>query len=722
MGFIKRFDAQLLGYDFVNKEFLPDGKDEHYVRYQQKPKNGFRKLTGQEVDMLVRNGNMSDNWDTVLVDDPFNPGLVRNCIFYGLVRIGKLEPQCLEYHDLRLPVGLYNSMIISSDIGDNVAIHNVGYLSHYIIDSESMFFNIDEMETSNKAKFGNGIIKDGETEAQRLWMEICNENGGRKVLPFDGMLTSDAFIWSKYRGDKLLMDRLQEITESAYSSKRGTYGFVGRGCVIKNTSSIKDVNIGDSAYIKGANKLKNLTINSTEESPTQIGEGVELVNGIIGVGCKAFYGVKAVRFVMGVNSSLKYGARLINSFLGENSTISCCEVLNSLIYPSHEQHHNNSFLIAACIQGQSNIAAGATLGSNHTSRANDGEIVAKRGFWAGLSTTIKHNSKFASFTLLTKANYLHSINIELPFSLVANNEAANRLEIMPAYWWRYNMYALERNTWKFVKRDKRTSVGQRFEYSYLAPDSASEIASAVGKLYRYLAYDLGVDTTDEVACRVLVDKAIADGYNPSAIVVSSKGIEASSRGAAILRPVQGLAAYREMICYYALIAFRDYMKENGLGVDAILKLNSDGVCKEWLNVGGQIFCSSFIDDLKMMIKSGAYNSWDEIHQAYRSQDELYLRQRAEYAKYVYELLEGKKLDRKGLEALAEKGEQIALLVKKRVYDSRLKDYNDPFRMMVYESEEEMREVVGSIDDNDFIAQSEEQYQQTVADIKAFFRF
>ena len=61
MGFIKRFDAQLLGYDFVNKEFLPEGKDEHYIRYQQKEKNGFRKLTGQEVDMLVRNGNMSDN-------------------------------------------------------------------------------------------------------------------------------------------------------------------------------------------------------------------------------------------------------------------------------------------------------------------------------------------------------------------------------------------------------------------------------------------------------------------------------------------------------------------------------------------------------------------------------------------------------------------------------------------------------------------------------------
>ncbi len=721
MGFIRRFDAQLLGYDFIDKEFLPEGKDEHYIRYQQKPKNGYRKLTGQEVDMLVRNGNMSDNWDTVLVDDPFNPGLVRNCIFYGLVRIGKLEPQCLEYHDLRLPVGLYNSMIISSDIGENMAIHNVGYLSHYILDGESMLFNIDEMETSNKSKFGNGIIKDGETEAQRLWMEISNENGGRKVLPFDGMLTSDAYLWSKYRDDKELMQRFQDITESAYSTKRGFYGRVGKGCVIKNTSSIKDVNIGDSAYIKGANKLKNLTINSSEESPTQVAEGVEPVNGIIGYACKIFYGRKAVRFVMGVNSSLKYGARLINSFLGENSTISCCEVLNSLIFPSHEQHHNNSFLIAACVQGQSNIAAGATLGSNHSSRANDGEIVAKRGFWAGLSTTVKHNSKFGSFMLLTKANYQYSLNIDMPFALVGNNESKNRLEIIPAYWWRYNMYALERNTWKFVKRDNRQFVGQKFEYSYLAPDSISEILNAISKLYGWIAKEVNPNVGETDNLQAIAEKAIADGYDPSAILVSSAGIEASTRDVMIKKPVQAVFAYREMVKYYALISFVDYMNAYNVGLEAILGLDKTLINTCWVNVGGQVFKCSFIEDLKRKIRSNELNSWDEIHAAYRSQDESYLTDRAVYAKYALGEVFGQELTLKSLLRLGSDGIEIAGMVKDRVYQSRLKDYNDPYRKMVYDSDEEMNAVIGDIDDNDFIAQSELSYQHVLSDIKNLFK-
>ena len=139
---------------------------------------------------------------------------------------------------------------------------------------------------------------------------------------------------------------------------------------------IKDTRIGSDAYLKGATKIKNVTINSSAAAPTQIGEGCEIVNGIIGEGCRVFYGVKAVRFILASHSQLKYGARLINSYLGNNSTISCCEVLNSLIFPFHEQHHNNSFLVAATLKGQSNIAAGATIGSNHNSRGADGEMIA----------------------------------------------------------------------------------------------------------------------------------------------------------------------------------------------------------------------------------------------------------------------------------------------------------------------------------------------------------
>jgi hypothetical protein len=41
---------------------------------------------------------------------------------------------------------------------------------------------------------------------------------------------------------------------------------------------------------------------------------------------------------------------------------------------------------------------------------------------------------------------------------------------------------------------------------------------------------------------------------------------------------------------------------------------------------------------------------------------------------------------------------------KGIYDSRAKDYSNPFRKMVYETNEEMNKVLGRLEDNSFIQQ------------------
>src|SRR5690606_36759996 len=130
----------------------------------------------------------------------------------------------------------------------------------------------------------------------------------------------------------------------------------------------------------------------------------------------------------------------INSFLVDNSTISCCEVLNSLNFPAHEQHHNNAFLCASLVMGQSNMAAGATVGSNHNSRGADGEIIAHRGFWPGLCVSLKHNSRFASYTRIVKGAFRHELDVRLPFAIVSHDAANDCIVILPAYWFLYNIY------------------------------------------------------------------------------------------------------------------------------------------------------------------------------------------------------------------------------------------------------------------------------------------
>lgn len=731
MNQIKKIAIDQLGYSFIKE--LPKGKDEYYLRNQQN-RSGihYRSLTALEIEILVRNGNTSDDWTKLLVSNAFNPELVKNCSFFGLVRIGNLETTCLCFSDLTVPVGLYNSTIISADFGNNVAIHNVNYLSHYIIGDEVIISNVNELVTTNHAKFGNGILKKGESESVRIWLELCNENTGRKVLPFNGMTTADAYLWTRNRHDQALQEKFIELTEKQFDNKRGYYGKIGSRSVIKNCRIIKDTWIGTDAYLKGANKIKNVTINSNEVAKSQIGEGSELVNGIVGFGCRIFYGIKAVRFIMSDYSQLKYGARLINSFLGPNATISCCEVLNSLIYPAHEQHHNNSFLCAALVMGQSNIAAGATLGSNHNSRGADGEVIMGRGFWPGLCVSIKHNSIFPSFTILNKGDYNYELNIPIPFSLISIDYVKDELVVMPGYWLMYNFYALARNAWKYQDRDKRKNIDQFFEYDYLAPDSVNElikgrmiIAVAVAKaqlIKEKKSIQIDEDKLALLGCKLLTTKTKKEIDQLDVFV---EGFENSKRKTRLIKCYEAFTIFEKMIFMYGMDQLIIRLTQNGLkNLHTKIKgIKTSGATLEWMNIGGQLIPTKSVHNLLQQIKTNKLHSWDEVHQFYQLETDKYLAKKNAHALHCLEFIQGESisgLSVKKMNAWIDRYLEIKKEITNKIRSSREKDYTNPFRKMVYENQAEMDAVVGGLNDNSFIEQQEKELQkltQFIVEIK-----
>ncbi len=711
MNNIKKVPVSSLGYNFIPETHLPKGKNEYYLRnLQNRSGIAYRNLSSFEIEILVRNRNTSDNWNNILVSEQFNPDLVRNCKFFGLVRIGKLENIYLEFNSIRTPVGLYNSTIISCDFGDNVVIDNVNYMSHYIIGNEVLVLNVNEMANTNYSKFGNGIIKDGETESIRIWLELRNENGGRNVIPFSGMLPGDAYLWSQYRSDDLLLQKFKEFTEKQIETKRGFYGKVGDRTVIKNCKIIKDVWIGSDAYLKGANKIKNVTVNSDAARKSQIGEGCEIVNGIIGYGCRIFYGVKAVRFVMSSHSQLKYGARLINSYLGNNATISCCEVLNSLIFPGHEQHHNNSFLCAAIIMGQSNIAAGATIGSNHNSRAADGEIMANRGFWPGLCVSLKHNSKFASFTMLAKGDYASELNIKLPFALISNELHTDSLLVMPAYWQMYNMYALSRNAQKYIERDARTKKIQHIEFDYLAPDTINEIIEALAILETAVgtAY---FNSNKNIAVRKEAiqakGKELLQGNDViiDELEIFVTGFENSARKVKLLKTRKAYHTYVAMMEEYVLKNILQFLAQ-GNTIASLKTLSSKKTnINTWENVGGQLITKADVQTLLEKVKTNKIKTWSGVRDYYTKMGDQYIAQKLQHAISVgntFFEFKIKELTPSKHKQLKKRFYDIQVRNFEAIYESRLKDYNNPFKQMLYNTKQEMDKVVGSLKDNSFI--------------------
>jgi hypothetical protein len=695
--------------DYAPAEWEGYNRDEIRNSQSPWPVERWRHLHPDEIGILVNNQNTAANWNNLLVTDIFDPLLIRNNSFFGLVRIGNVRNIVLRHHDLNLLAGITNSLVVNCDIGDDCAIHNVQYISHYIVGDRCILFNIMEMNTTDHAKFGNGIIKKGESEAVRVWIDLMNESGSRKIMPFDGMLPADAWIWGKYRDDILLQQRLKEMTQNRFDSRRGYFGTIGNECVIKNSLTLKDLKIGPACYIKGANKLKNLTINSSDDEPSQIGEGVELVNGIIGYGCRIFYGCKAVRFILGNNSNLKYGARLINSFLGDNSTISCCEVLNSLIFPAHEQHHNNSFLVASVILGQSNIAAGATIGSNHNSRSNDSEIVAGRGFWPGLCISLKHSSCFSSFTLIAKADYPAELDIPLPFSLINNNVSTDQLEVMPAFWWMYNMYALVRNFEKFQARDNRKQKVQNIEFDFLAPDTVEEIFMAIRLLERWtakafqLAKGLPAETNGELLEKT-GRKLLSEKEDTIAgIEILGENMERSSRKVVIKKVHKAYHAYRDMMHHYAVKTLCDPSMVSDLTTfDSMLPSRNK---TQWVNAGGQIMAEQDMENLKEEIKAGTLSTWEDVHRRYDLLWEEYIekKQRHAYAILCW-LYDTDKILPKTWRKVLNKEKDILRFISDQVYISRKKDHQNPFRIKMYRNEEEMKATMGDIEENAFINQ------------------
>ncbi len=600
----------------------------------------YRNLTSEEIEILKSRGNRSEDWGKIHVGDIFDPECLYGNFFGGEIYLGALSKGTLHDGDLVLPEGIEFSMLRDCCIGEHCAIHNVKMLSGYTIGNSCLLFNIDEMTASRS------------DTADYTWLEPMNENGGRKILPFNGMTIGDAYMWARFRGEAKLMEKLEELTRKELKSQKGGYAWVGERCVIKNTKCIH-----------------NVAVNSSTDDKSRIEQCIMLSDGVIGFGCKLEYGIIAERFLLGEHVKLEYGLRLNDTVVGDNSTLARCEVGCNIIFPAHEQHHNNSFLIAALIMGQSNVAAGGTLGSNHNSRTADNEISAGRGFWPGLCVSLKHSSRFASYCLLAKGAYPAELNITLPFALVNNNAAKNCLEVMPAYWWMYNMYAMDRNSKKFAARDKRVYKAQHVEFDNLAPDTAEEIIIGRDLLHLW------------------TEEAYRDGKSE----ILAHGMEKGKRKTVILKAGEGYNAYRDMLVYYAMKTlepvFGQNLPDNGLA-------EGERVTR-WVNIGGQLVAESDMKALIADIESGKLDSWDAIHKRF---DILWENYPAEKQRHAYQVLchlsQKKSLDSSEWNNYLAEYKRIIQYVADQKVLSRKKDDENEFRKMTYWNDAEMHAVLG----------------------------
>ena len=361
------------------------------------------------------------------------------------------------------------------------------------------------------------------------------------------------------------------------------------------------------------------------------------------------------------------------------------------------------------------MAAGATIGSNHNSRSPDGEIQAGRGFWPGLCVSLKHNSKFASFTILAKGDYPVELNIPIPFSLVSNDVANDRLLVMPGYWFQYNMYALARNSWKYVARDHRITKKQLIEFGFLAPDTINEIITSItllqkltGKAYLKSTNDTARPGEEEI---IRIGKNLLEANDPivNELEIVSHEFENSSRKAVLIKVQNAYNQFKELITYNAVQQMIPFLADNSVKTIAQFQaqLPVKTSLSSWMNIGGQLILRSAIDKLLIQIVSNKVKTWDDVHSFYASNADQYPLEKLKHAAAALKEVHGislKKANITTINNLLQQSITTKEWMVKGIHDSRAKDYTNAFRKMAFNNIDEMNAVTGKLNDNSFIKQ------------------
>jgi hypothetical protein len=462
---------------------------------------------------------------------------------------------------------------------------------------------------------------------------------------------------------------------------------IGPGAAVISAGILSNVRIGPAALLEGPALLEDVTVRSSDELPAVIGSGVQLQRGVVGFGAEVSSGAIAVDFFIADGAAAELGVRLLHTVLGENSSVGCAEIQHAFIDPFHAQHHNNSFLIAARLRGQSNIAAGATIGSNHNSRAADGEILAGRGFWPALCSSVKHNSFFASYTLLAKAAYPAEMNVSLPFSLVSRDEQEGRLVIMPGYWFMYNMYALARNSAKYAGRDHRPADALRIETDFLAPDTAEELLRGISLLEEWIG-----------------PEGLAAGNEEHLLPAGT--VERSRQRPKILKASAGYRWYRRMLHLYGITALADWAESTEVSMGTPPPGAEAAGTGPWQNIGGLLVPQEEWNRLRADIIAGTLASWNDIHERCAELSRRYQELKAAHGYRCLMRLHGLEETSEHTapwpDWTAEAAETVRRLAD-AAEESRRKDFKDPFRRITFTSDAEARAVYGEPREEAFTA-------------------
>ncbi len=512
-----------------------------------------RALTKEEIKTLLKNRNYSDDWKKVLVAKDFKVNRIAGSSFFGNCVIGVFKKDDIEIAaSSKLPSGIYNSIIINSEIGCDSLIMN-STVSNYYIECCAVVMNVGTLAAKEGTNFGNGRE-----------LPIAIETGGREVKIFAEINIPTAEKISKSRTNKDLLKEYDEFIETYVKAATSSKGIVKCGAVLINTPKIENAFIGEGAIISNANLVSNSTILSNKEEKTEISDGAYVKNSLMQWGSEATSMAIVDKSVCNEHSHVERHGKVTESIIGPNTGVAEGECTASLLGPFVGFHHQSLIIAAMWPEGKGNVGYGANVGSNHTSKAPDQEVWCGEGTFFGLGVNIKFPSDFSKspYSIIATAVNALPQKVEFPFSLI--NSAAERIEgvspayneIFPAWVLSDNIFTVKRNEGKYIKRNKAKRT--KFVFEVFRPDIVDLMIAGRDKL-KNIKGEKGIYTDKDI-------KGIGKNF-----------MSEESRKS-------GIEAYEFYIKYYALMGLKNKIAEllkAGKKDEAKKVLNHKSECPRW---------------------------------------------------------------------------------------------------------------------------------------------
>ncbi len=550
----------------------------------------YRKLSQKEIAALKQNGCSAVDWNDIEVAEGFSTDYIHRAAFSGNVRLGRFESTFSLPGGLQRHAGISDATLHNVSVADNCCIRSVhGYIANYDIGSDTMIDDAGIIAVEGDSCFGNGVK-----------VSVLNETGGREVIIHDRMSSHEAYMIALYRHRPEFITKMNDIICRYADSCRSARGSIGRGVRICGVSKISGVRIGDACSIEGALLLTNGSINSSEDSPVRIGQGVICEDFIISEGSAVEDGAMLTRCFVGQACRFGHAYAASDSLFfcncqGENGE--ACAVFAG---PYTVTHHKSTLLIAGMFSFM-NAGSGSNQ-SNHMYKLgpiHQGTL--ERGAKTASDSYILWPARVGAFSLVMGRHVTHSDTTNLPFSYLI--EKGETSYLAPGV--NLRSVGTIRDARKWPKRDGRKGADLHdfVNYNLLSPFTIQKMIRGLQTLEN-LRYASG---------------ELSDVYSFHSVKITNTSLR------------RGLELYRIAIDKFMGNSLISRLQEpdgnfprlSEAQLSARLRPDTPSGSGEWVDISGLIAPKSEIETLMNGIESGRVTSLEEIRAAFKQMADNY---------------------------------------------------------------------------------------------------